>query len=455
MSVEKAAASYRPPWLALHFVGIAGGSGSGKSTFVRKIVEELNVPWVVVISLDSFYKVLTKEQSERAFRSEYDFDHPDALDWDLLFTVLRDLKDGKRVDMPIYSFAKHDREPDKSIPLYGANVIILEGIFALHDPRILDLLDMKVYLDTEPDQCFQRRLKRDMEERGRDRQGIVDQYEKFVKPNFLKFVSVQSQNANVITTGTKEGQATLQMVVDHIQTALTSKSAEHMENLARLHKSYENKQLPETVTILEQTNQVRGIHTIIRDAHSNRADYVFYLERLTSLIIETAVAEHLPHRTKKVNTIVGEYVGTEQCFEVCGVTVVRGGEIFENSLRMIFRDCLMGKVLIQSDPKTGEPRLHYLKLPRRITESFILLFDAQIATGWAALMSIRILMDHGIPEDRIIFVTCLAAPLGLKTVSSIYPKVRIVSGALDEGLVGISNYITPGAGNIGERYFGA
>lgn len=153
--------------MALHFVGIAGGSGSGKSTFVRHIIEELNVPWVVVISLDSFYNVLTRQQSEAAFRSEYDFDHPDSLDWDLLFEVLKDLKSGKRVDIPIYNFSTHAREVGKSVPLYGANVIILEGIFALHDPRILELLDMKVYLDTDPDECFERRLKRDMEERGR------------------------------------------------------------------------------------------------------------------------------------------------------------------------------------------------------------------------------------------------------------------------------------------------
>lgn len=159
--------SYRPPWLALHFVGIAGGSGSGKSTFVAKVIEELNVPWVVVISLDSFYKVLTKEQGEAAFRSEYDLDDPMALDWDLLFQVLRDLKLGKRVELPIYDFATHARKPDKTISLYGANVIVLEGIYALHDKRILDLLDMKVYLDTDPDECFRRRLKRDIEERGR------------------------------------------------------------------------------------------------------------------------------------------------------------------------------------------------------------------------------------------------------------------------------------------------
>ncbi|CCG81185.1 Uridine kinase [Taphrina deformans PYCC 5710] len=447
--------SYRPPWLALHFVGIAGGSGSGKSTFVANVIEELNVPWVVVISLDSFYKVLTKEQSELAFKSQYDFDHPDALDWDLLFEILRNLKSGKRVEIPIYDFSTHARKPNKTVPLYGANVIILEGIFALHDPRILDLLDMKVYLDTDTEQCFQRRLKRDIEERGRDRQGIIDQYETFVKPNFHKFVKTQSDSANVITTGTKAGQATLHMIVDHIQEALTRKSEEHRKNLSDLRNSCEDKCLPETVHILTQTNQVRGIHSIIRDKDTKRDDYVFYLERLTTLIMEAAVGNLLPHRQKTVETKVGVYTGLEMAAEVCGITIVRGGEIFERSLRMIFRDCPMGKILIQSDPRTGEPRLHYLKLPSDTRTSFVLLFDAQIATGQAAIMSVRILLDHGISQDRIIFISCLAAPIGVKTLATLYPKLHIYCGALDDGLVGLSNYINPGAGNIGLKYFGA
>lgn len=245
------------------------------------------------------------------------------------------------------------------------------------------------------------------------------------------------------------------MVVDHIQDQLTVKSLEHRKLLEQLRDMCEDKELPATVTILEQTNQVRGIHSIIRDPQTSRGDYIFYLERLTSLIIEAAVADLLPHKPKRVQTVVGTYDGCELATNVCGVTVVRGGEIFENSLRMIFRDCLMGKLLIQSDPKTGEPRLHYLKLPQRITESHVLLFDAQIATAMAAIMSVRILIDHGISEDKILLVTCIASPVGLKTLANVYPNLKIITGALDTGLVGLSNYITPGAGNIGERYFGA
>lgn len=446
--------SYRPPWLALHFVGIAGGSGSGKSTFARAIIEALDVPWVVIISLDSFYKTLTKEQSEAAFRSEYDFDHPDALDWDLLFTILRDLKQGKKVQLPIYNFTKHARD-SKTTTLYGANVIIFEGIFALHDKRILELLDLKIYLETDTDECFERRLRRDMTERGRDRQGIIDQYNTFVKPNFLKYVTTQSKAANIITTGTEHGAVMLKTVVDNVQVALTKKSLEHQKNLKALKQDCESKAVPETITILEQSNQVRGIHTIIRNHDTGRDDFIFYLERLALLTIEAAIAQCLPHIDKQIQTKLGTYAGKELSLSICGVSVIRAGEIFETSLRQVVRDCQIGKLLIQSDQKTGEPHLHYLKLPPSIRDSHVFLFDAQIATGWAALMALRILLDHGVEEERIIFVTIIASPVGAKAIATVYPKVRIVSSAMDDGLVGISNYITPGAGNLGERYFGA
>ena len=124
----------RPPWYdssgqmkeAL-VIGICGGSASGKTTVAKKIIEELNVPWVSLLSMDSFYKVLTKEESELAYRSEYNFDHPDAFDFDLIFKTLKNLKVGKKVNIPIYNFATHSRE-NNTKTVYGANVVIFEGI---------------------------------------------------------------------------------------------------------------------------------------------------------------------------------------------------------------------------------------------------------------------------------------------------------------------------------------
>ncbi|KAI9712865.1 MAG: Uridine kinase [Chrysothrix sp. TS-e1954] len=129
--------SYSPPWVNLSIVGVAGSSGSGKSTMAHALQAALNLPW------DSFYKVLGAEESHRAFQNEYDFDSPNAIDFDALVEKLVQLREGKKVEIPIYSFESHARL-DKTHTIYSPHVLILEGIFALHDSRVLDMLDLRV-----------------------------------------------------------------------------------------------------------------------------------------------------------------------------------------------------------------------------------------------------------------------------------------------------------------------
>ncbi len=110
----------------LNMIGLCGGSASGKTTVAKKIIEELNVQWVSLLSMDSFYKVLSEEEHELANRNEYNFDHPDAFDFDLILKTLQQLKAGKKVNIPIYNFTTHSREY-YSKTIYGANVVIFEG----------------------------------------------------------------------------------------------------------------------------------------------------------------------------------------------------------------------------------------------------------------------------------------------------------------------------------------
>ena len=129
---------YKPPWFTLQVIGIAGPSASGKTSVAKALVKKLNVspmlrtilicyqvPWVVLVSTDSFYKPLTPEESKLAFQNEYDFDAPGAWDWDLMVEKLRELKEGRKVEIPKYSFVKHSRL-EETATVYGANVIILE-----------------------------------------------------------------------------------------------------------------------------------------------------------------------------------------------------------------------------------------------------------------------------------------------------------------------------------------
>ncbi|CAG8449887.1 2115_t:CDS:2 [Funneliformis mosseae] len=126
----------------------------------------------------------------------------------------------------------------------------------------------------------------------------------------------------------------------------------------------------------------------------------------------------------------------------------------ETGLRRVVKDALIGKILIQSRPKTGEPSLHFINLPNNVHECYVLLMDAQIATGAAALMAIRVLLDHNVPEDRIMFLTFLATPLGLHVISNAFPKVKVCTSMIDPKINDETLFIEPGMGNFGDRYYG-
>lgn len=140
-------------------IGICGGSASGKTTVAQKIIEYLDVPWVTLLSMDCFYKILNHKQHLAAGRNEYNFDHPDAFDFELMLDVLKKLKEGRKVEVPVYNFVTHARESTTKT-MYGANVIIFEGILTFHSAEVLEMLDMKIFVDTDSDIRLARRLKR-------------------------------------------------------------------------------------------------------------------------------------------------------------------------------------------------------------------------------------------------------------------------------------------------------
>jgi uridine kinase len=176
-------------------IGIAGGSASGKTMVARRIHEALGSRRVVVVKQDSYYRDLSGMSEEE--RAHQNFDHPDAFDLGLLHAHLRALIDGGFVDEPIYDFTHHRRLAETQ-RVGGASVIVLEGILILADSDLRSLMDIKVYVETEPDVRLLRRLRRDVEERGRTVSSVLDQYEHFVRPMHLQFVEPSKRYADVI-----------------------------------------------------------------------------------------------------------------------------------------------------------------------------------------------------------------------------------------------------------------
>jgi len=176
-------------------IGVAGGSASGKTTVVRRIVESLGGDHVTVIEHDRYYRDRGDLRLEE--RAALNYDHPDSLETDLMVAHLRRLRDGETVDVPLYDFARYARKPTTETVRPG-RAIIVEGILIFTDARLRDLMDVKVFVDTDADSRFIRRLQRDVAERGRTMQSVVDQYLQTVKPMHLEFVEPSKRYADII-----------------------------------------------------------------------------------------------------------------------------------------------------------------------------------------------------------------------------------------------------------------
>uniref|UniRef100_A0A8C5UR66 uridine/cytidine kinase n=1 Tax=Microcebus murinus TaxID=30608 RepID=A0A8C5UR66_MICMU len=174
-------------------IGVSGGTASGKSSVCAKIVQLLGqneVDYrqkkVVIVSQDSFYRVLTSEQKAKALKGQFNFDHPDAFDNELIFKTLKEITEGKTVQIPVYDFVSHSRK-EETVTVYPADVVLFEGILAFYSQEVRDLFQMKLFVDTDADTRLSRRVLRDISERGRDLEQILSQYITFVKPAFEEF----------------------------------------------------------------------------------------------------------------------------------------------------------------------------------------------------------------------------------------------------------------------------
>ena len=198
-------------------VGIAGGTGSGKTTLAGLILEALGRDQITYLPHDAYYR----EQKHLALeeRAKVNYDHPDSLETELLVKHIKALEDGQAIEMPVYDFTRHNRKSE-TVHVIPHRVILVEGILIFAEKELRKLFDMKIYVDTDADIRFIRRLKRDIEERGRTVQSVIDQYLRTVRPMHLEFVENSKRYADIIVPEGGLNTVALDMVIARLQSLL-------------------------------------------------------------------------------------------------------------------------------------------------------------------------------------------------------------------------------------------
>ncbi|XP_066256520.1 uridine-cytidine kinase isoform X2 [Euwallacea similis] len=215
-------------------IGVSGGTASGKSTVCKRIMEKLGQAaidnkqrQVVCISQDSFYQELTPFEIAKAEKGQFNFDHPDAFNETLIKDTLTDILAGKMVHIPTYDYKNHTLKKDEVLTIYPADVVLFEGILVFYFPEVRKLFHMKLFVDTDSDTRLARRVPRDIKERGRDLDQVLNQYMNFVKPAFEEFCSPTKKFADVIIPRGADNHVAIDLIVHHIKDKIQGRPREN------------------------------------------------------------------------------------------------------------------------------------------------------------------------------------------------------------------------------------
>jgi len=205
-------------------IGVAGGTASGKTTVCERIIEAVtghqdfgHERQVISLSQDSFYRELTGPESKKAEKGLFNFDHPDAFDHDLMLSCLADIRAGKQTKIPEYDYKTNSRVKDKFTIIHPSDVVLLEGILVFYHKDVMDMFDMKLFVDTDADTRLARRVLRDIEDRGRDLEHVLHQYTTLVKPAFEEFCLPTKKHADVIIPRGADNTVAISLVAQHIK----------------------------------------------------------------------------------------------------------------------------------------------------------------------------------------------------------------------------------------------
>ena len=190
-------------------IGITGGTGSGKTTVVKQILNELSEEDICIISQDSYYNDTSHLSYEE--RTQINFDHPQSIDFDLLTKHVKELKEGNSIEQPVYSFVEHNRTQETVIT-QPKKVVIVEGILIFNNPALRDLFDIKIYVHADSDERLIRRVKRDIAERGRDLDEVLNRYQSTLKPMHQQFIESTKEYADIIIPNNKYNTVAINIV---------------------------------------------------------------------------------------------------------------------------------------------------------------------------------------------------------------------------------------------------
>ncbi|GLA50709.1 hypothetical protein CBS76997_11234 [Aspergillus niger] len=210
----------------------------------------------------------------------------------------------------------------------------------------------------------------------------------------------------------------------------------------------------ERITVLEQDRSLLNLMTIIRDVNTNDRDFSAAVEKVVRRLITSALG-HVPAEEYTVTTPINKpYTGIRFTKGVCGVSILRAGACMEQALRDTWTGPLsFGKLLIQRDEETSIAKIYYSKLPAGITDDVVLLLEPMLATGGSVIKAVENLTSNGVPEESIVLVNVVSSQKGLDVISGKFPGLKVVAAAVDAELTA-QNYISPGLGDFGDRYYG-
>lgn len=406
----------------IFMIGISGGSASGKTSIANRLIQSINLPNVILISMDSFYSVLTPEENKLADNGQYNFDSLEAFDLPLLEDCLFKLKLGLPVDIPEYDFCTHSRTAN-STRVTNSSVVVFEGIMTLSPPSILPLLDLKVFVDTDDDVRLARRFIRDIAQRGRTQCSVLEMYFKFSKSGYDNYIAPSARNADLIIPRGGDNEVAINLLIKHIKHQLRQRgiiSDNLLANSSGRSKCVDGDEASaNNVVMLEPTPYICALLAAAKVTGASQFHLIEAHKNLACMLIDRALAVGACNslETNSANGLKAH---------ILGVSLT---PIFEDILKQKLPSAFLTKINVQP---TGQVELHPTCIPFKFSDSLTLILDYSVSSGTSAKGVINALVQRDLNPENAIFVCFFSSSAGLTALQQAFPNMRVVCAEIVE-----------------------